>query len=449
VTFNVLEESGSASGPVSTNTAVLGDTERASRGQPGSGGSSLAVTTIYGRPHADDELPGSAHAEVARLRAQLAEAKKCIKALELELSNAGLARPGEKPGESAPGGSAEPQPNVPPATVEEYLTLLEKSRLLSPEQFEQARAVGRDAKNFAKRLVNARLLTEWQAAQLVAGRSSFFLGQYKLIRLIGRGKSGAVFLAEHVTLRRCVAIRTISTTLTQKSATIERFMKEARLIATLDHANIVRAYSFDRIGTRFYLVMEYVDGQSLEQVVRRRGPLPYDVAARYIGQAAEGLQHTHGTGIIQCDIKPSSLLVNAKGVVKLVDIGLSRLQELDATGSGVMDDERMLDSIDYLAPEEILGKPDLDHSADIYSLGCTLYFLLTGRPPFPEGLLYERVMKHQSEEPEPIGNLRNDVPARLIQICNKMMAKRPEDRIQSAMLVSKAIRTFLTEEAFL
>ncbi len=332
-------------------------------------------------------------------------------------------------------------------TTEELLDLIEKSGLLSYEQFGEAHALvqeGDDAVALGARLTEAGLLSAWQAAQLVAGGSNFFIGNYKLVKLLGRGGMGKVYLGEHAKLDRLAALKVISQKVRQDSETLERFLAEARAIATLDHPNIVQAYSVDNEGDRFYLVMEYIDGQNLEQLVESEGPLDYRVAVDFIRQAADGLEHGHSRNLIHRDVKPSNLLVNQQGVVKLVDMGLAQLQDPAEAKAGDKDDDQLMGSVDYLAPEQAMASKDLNHRADIYSLGCTLYFLLTGQPPFPGGLLHEKLMKHQSMQPESIKKLRSNVPKKVVEVCEKMMAKKPEDRYQSAAEVSKTLQQFPT-----
>ena len=215
-------------------------------------------------------------------------------------------------------------------------------------------------------------------------------------------------------------------------------MSEARAVAALDHPNIVRAYSIDNEDDRYYLVMEYVEGIDLKRLVEADGPLDCERAVDYIRQAAEGLDHAHQKNMIHCDIKPSNLLVNEQGVVKILDLGLARLTSGEEPGSGGPD-EGVLGSVDYLAPEQAMRSPTMDHRADIYALGCTLYFLLTGRPPFPTGSLTARILKHQTDEPADIRAEQPEVPADLVAICRKMMAKRPEDRYASAAEVCQAL----------
>lgn len=323
-------------------------------------------------------------------------------------------------------------------SAEELFAVLEKSKLLIPSQLAQARAsVGPndDPTSIARSLARQQLITRWQAGQLLAGRSSFYLGKYRLIELLGRGGMGSVFLGEHVTMNRRVALKIISRQVSQDPASLERFLGEARAIAALDHPNIVRAYSVDNEGERFYLVMEYVEGTDLQRMVEENGPLDCDRAVDYIRQAADGLDHAHQRNMIHCDIKPSNLLVNMQGVVKILDLGLARLTGDDGRKAAEQDDG-VLGSVDYLSPEQALQSPNLDCRADIYSLGCTLYFLLTGHPPFPQGTLAQRILKHQTQDPPDPRLEQPKIPAELATLCKKMMAKTPEERCQSAAEVS-------------
>jgi serine/threonine protein kinase len=220
---------------------------------------------------------------------------------------------------------------------------------------------------------------------------------------------------------------------------MERFLAEARAIAALDHPNIVRAYNVDKEGDRYYLVMEYVDGRDLQRIVEEQGPLSYAVAADAVRQAADGLAHAHRRGMIHCDIKPSNLLVNNQGIVKILDMGLARLTRDAADKTATPQDRQFLGTVDYMAPEQALGSEALDHRADIYSLGCTFYFLLTGHPPFPDGTLAQRIVKHQTQHPASIIAQRVDAPRNLVQICRKMMGIAPGDRYQSAEEVSRVL----------
>lgn len=326
------------------------------------------------------------------------------------------------------------------ATVEAFLEALEKSGLLDEAQLAEARqraSETADAKGLAKLLVQKGVLSRWQAAQLLAGRTTvFFLGKYKLIEMLGRGGMGGVFLAHHTMMNRRVALKVVSKQISQDQAALEQFLAEARAIAALDHPNIVRAYNVDCEEGRYYLVMEYVEGKNLQQLVEEEGPLDFQLVADYIRQAADGLAHAHQHNLIHCDIKPSNLLVTPEGVVKILDLGLARLAA--STEEQKQADPRLVGTVDYQAPETALGEK-VDARADIYSLGCTMFFLLTGKPPFGEGTLHERIVKHQTQPPPDIASLRPGVPKDLAAICRKMMAKKPADRFQSAEDLSKLL----------
>ena len=324
-------------------------------------------------------------------------------------------------------------------SVEEYLAVLEKSKLLRSDQFLEAQRLAKEIKDpatLAKVLARENLVSRWQAAVVLAGSSSLFLGKYKLIQLLGRGGMGSVFLAEHVTMNRRVALKVVPREVANDRSSLERFFAEARAIAALDHPNIVQAYSVDNDRDRYFIVMEFVDGMDLQRIVEEQGPLDFDRAADFVRQAAEGLAHAHNKKLVHCDIKPSNLLVNNQGVVKILDLGLVRLR---GASGGATPGEPALGTVDYQAPEQGLETADFDHRADIYSLGCTLYFLLTGHPPFPEGSLAQRIVKHQTQEPRGITEDRPDAPPPLVDICRKMMAKDPAGRYQSCEDVSAAL----------
>src|SRR5208283_416689 len=220
------------------------------------------------------------------------------------------------------------------STTDEYLSALEKSKLLGSEQLAEAhRLAGEssDAAALAKALAREKLVSRWQAGALLGlgQRAQLRLGKYKLIQPLGKGGMGAVFLAEHVTMNRRVALKIVPRTIAENRAALDRFFAEARAIAALDHPNIVQAYSVDNEMDRYFIVMEYVDGQDLQRTVELNGPLGCDRAADYIRQAADGLSHAHARNLVHCDIKPSNLLVNNQGTIKILDLGLARLKQSD------------------------------------------------------------------------------------------------------------------------
>jgi serine/threonine protein kinase len=307
-------------------------------------------------------------------------------------------------------------------------------------------AVFDDHPRLAELMIQEGLLTRWQADKLLMGKhKGFRLGKYKLLGQIGKGGMSSVYLAEHELMKRRVAVKVLPRNRVNDSSYLERFRLEARAVAKLDDPNIVRAYDIDNEGDVHYIVMEYVDGQDLHQIVAQNGPLDFDTAADYIAQVANGLQHAHEMGLVHRDIKPANCLVDRHKTVKLLDLGLAKLTEDDQASLTMANEENVLGTADYLAPEQALNSHEADQRSDIYSLGCTLYFLLTGGPPFPEGSISERLLKHQTAKPESIFKTRPDAPPSLVDICETMMSKKPDDRFQSAGDVAARLKEWLAD----
>jgi serine/threonine-protein kinase len=346
---------------------------------------------------------------------------------------------------------------MPKPNVETLLDLIERSGLVEKDRLDSAIArlkkdgngeLSGDVDEVAGRFVTENLVTQWQSDRLLEGRHrGFFLKRYKLLGQVGSGGMSTVYMGEHVLMQRRVAIKVLPTKRVTDTSYLARFHREARAAAALDHPNIVRAYDVDNDGNTHYMVMEFVDGRDLQQTVKRGGPLDYARAADYIRQAAEGLAHAHSHGLIHRDVKPANLLVDQKNVVKVLDLGLARFTDDDRASLTVQYDENVLGTADYLAPEQAVDSHGADARADIYSLGCTMYFLLTGHPPFPDGTLPQRLMAHQRQQPPPITKDRPDAPADLVAICVKLMAKKPADRYQSMAEVAEVLRFWLADNA--
>jgi serine/threonine protein kinase len=322
-----------------------------------------------------------------------------------------------------------------PTTVPELLDRVRHSGLVPADRLDAflagLRSLGRYPSvpsDLLDRLVDAGLLTRFQADKLAVGKyKGFQLGGYLILDQLGTGGMGQVYLAEHVTMQRLVALKVLPVFSADDVVARERFFREARAAATLDHPNIVRVFDMCQEGKLLYLVMEYVEGTSLQSLVARHGPLEVGAACHYARQAAFGLQHAHDLGFVHRDVKPANLLVDRAGVVKLVDFGLVR-SEADA-GAGLtrqLDNRSTIGTADYVAPEQALDGSNVDTRADIYSLGATFYFLLAGRTLFPEGRTAQKLVWQQVKDPTPITRLRPEVPAELAELVHTMLRNAAE-----------------------
>jgi hypothetical protein len=278
--------------------------------------------------------------------------------------------------------------------------------------------------------------------------------RYRVLELIGVGGMGAVYKAEHVLMGRPVALKVLNRELTDRPATAERFRREARAAAQLAHPNIVAAFDAEQAGDLHFLVMEYVDGVSLARLVADRGPLPVAEACDYIRQAALGLQHAHERGMVHRDIKPQNLMRTPAGQIKILDFGLARFALENAADAQAADGPEeaagsltltgtVMGTPDYIAPEQARDAHTADIRADIYSLGCTLYHLLAGHAPFPEGSVVQKVKAHMEHDPRPLSAVRPDVPPELVRVIERMTAKDAADRFQTPAEVLEALTPFL------
>jgi serine/threonine protein kinase len=335
-----------------------------------------------------------------------------------------------------------------PSTNEEFLELVRKSGVIESKRLDayldkaQANSSLPDQPSkLAGYLVRDGILTHFQAEQFLQGRwRRFNIGKYKVLERIGSGGMGSVYLCEHKFMRRRAAVKVLPTAKASDPASLERFYREARAVAALDHPNIVRAYDIDHEDNLHFLVMEYVDGSSLQEIVKKIGPLNPIRSAHYISQAAEGLQHAHeAAGLVHRDIKPGNLLVDRSGVVKVLDMGLARFFNDEEDLLTRKYDENVLGTADYLAPEQALDSHSVDIRADIYSLGATFYYCLTGRTPFSEGTVAQKLIWHQTRQPKPIRTLQPDAPEELAAVVEKMMAKDPAHRFQTPLEVVQAL----------
>jgi eukaryotic-like serine/threonine-protein kinase len=340
-------------------------------------------------------------------------------------------------------------------TSDRIFELIEKSRLVESERLKaqldvirqsHAGELPEDPVAVCKELEDAGVITRWQSEKILQGKyKGFFLGSHKLLGHLGSGGMSSVYLAEHMLMKHKRAIKVLPKSKLGKNSYLERFQREAKAIASLNHPNIVRIYDINNEKDTHYMVMEYVEGADMQNLVRKHGPLPYAIAADYIAQAARGLHHAHEEGLIHRDVKPANILVNKEGCVKVLDLGLALFsQETDASLTMEYND-KVLGTADYLPPEQAINSHKIDSRADMYGLGCTLYFLLTGHPPFPEGSIPSRIIKHQNEMPPDIRKERPDCPGELDGVCVKMMQKNPKFRYATCDQVAEILETWLVK----
>jgi serine/threonine protein kinase len=271
------------------------------------------------------------------------------------------------------------------------------------------------------------------------------LPDYQVISELGRGGMGVVYLAQNTLMGRKEVLKVVSGELMDRRSVSERFLREIRNAAQLQHPNIVTAFSAMRAGDRIVLAMEYVEGYDLSKLVKAQGPLPVAHACNFVYQTASGLQHAHERGMVHRDIKPSNLMLARTGnraVIKILDFGLAKATREAPIDGGLTREGQMLGTPDYIAPEQSLDAQKADIRADIYSLGCTFYYLLTGGPPFPSTSLYEILQAHHSMDATPLYLARPEVPVELAALVARMMAKNPASRFQTPGEVARAIKPF-------
>jgi serine/threonine protein kinase len=268
---------------------------------------------------------------------------------------------------------------------------------------------------------------------------------YQVLRELGRGGMGVVYLARNRLMGRDEVLKVMGRHIIEKPGVLDRFLREIRSVGRLRHSNIVSAYSAFRLGDSIVFAMEYVEGYDLARLVKAKGPLSVAHATSFIHQAALGLQHAHEQGMVHRDIKPANLMLSRKGdrpEVKILDFGLAKATSEQALESALTREGQMLGTPDYVAPEQTLDAQKADIRADIYSLGCTLYYLLSGGPPFRAKSLYELLQAHHATEATALDQIRADVPAELAGVVARMMAKEPAKRFQTPAEVARALVPF-------
>lgn len=304
-----------------------------------------------------------------------------------------------------------------------------------------------DAWTLAEQMVKWGWLTTYQVKQLSEGNgANLVLGPYCILERLGEGGVSQVFKAWHKSRNNLMALKVIHPELLHNEEALGRFKREMQAVTQLNHPNIVKAFDLSDSGDMHYFAMEFVDGIDLNKKVQLNGPLQLPLACEYIRQAALGLQHIHERGLVHRDIKPANLFVTMDGtLVKILDLGLARLRnspEQQDLANRLTREGIMIGTPDYLPPEQAIDPRKVDIRADIYSLGCTLYYLLTGQPPFPGSSLVDKLFKHQQSDPTRTDLLRPGVQQGLNAIVQKMMMKKPDDRYQQPVEVAAALAPF-------
>lgn len=359
-------------------------------------------------------------------------------------------------------------------SVSALIDMLRRYRLLTTEQLAAAVRLSHrhpgDARLIAKTLVQQGWLTVYQMNQLLAAHGEdLVLGPYHILDRLGQGGQSQVFKARHCEHEWLVALKVIRTELLATSEAREQFLLEMEAMAELEHPNIVQFCDADQAGETYYCAMEYVEGTDLGKYVRLAGLLPPAQATDFVRQTALGLQHAHEHNLIHRDIKPVNLFLTTamapprdpfapaaaaapppSQLIKILDWGLACLRPTRSQPNGANNGtptKAIIGTADYLSPEQARNADRADIRSDIYSLGCTLYYLLAGQPPFPSGTLMQKLIQHQRDEPPAIESINTEVPAGLSTILKRLMAKKPEDRYQTPAAVALALMSFARKGA--
>ncbi len=340
--------------------------------------------------------------------------------------------------------NSQPTRTDPPAV--DFFQAVAASGLVNAEALGIAVSATRgNGEALAEALVRDNLLTRFQADALREGRGEMLsLGNYDILDRLGAGGMGTVYKARHRRMKRIVALKILAANLSDNPLFLKRFQLEVETIACLGHPNIVMAYDADATGSTHFLVMEFVQGMDLAAYVARRGQLPVAVAVDCLLQAARGLAYAHAQEMVHRDVKPHNLLRDDSGVVKLTDLGLVQLNrdaEDRTADAGMTSTGGIVGTPEYMPPEQGLDSAALDHRADIYALGCTLHFLLTGKPPYTGSNVLAILLKHRDA---PIPDLEQ-VPSRLKGLFRRMLAKRPQDRVQTMDEVVRELEAIAAE----
>ena len=331
-----------------------------------------------------------------------------------------------------------------------FLQAIRSSCILSERQLEKLEANMAEGEypsepaELASRLVKDGILTEYQARQILKGKpQGLIFGSYVILDFLGKGTMGKVYKARHRMMGRVVALKILDSRYVASSTrSLARFQREMQLVGRLDHPNVVRAFDADRVGDCYFIAMEYAAGLTLEDLLKARGALPPADVVYYASQAADGLAHAHARGVLHRDIKPSNLLLTEGRKLKILDFGLGTLLEKEELPTALTTAGIAVGTPDYISPEQA-RMVKIDGRSDLYSLGCTMYHLLSGQLPFKGESSMDCIVGRITGQAVPISEVRPGLPPRLVQSIEKLMATNPDDRYQTADEAAAALRSLL------
>ncbi|QEL20114.1 serine/threonine-protein kinase [Limnoglobus roseus] len=343
--------------------------------------------------------------------------------------------------------------------LEPFLEAIRRSRLVTDERAaELARTTDpdTDATELADQLVSIGELTRFQADKLLAGQpGGLILGKYRILAPLGRGGMGVVYLTRENTdaanvTRPLMALKILSPKKAVEPRTRDRFLREMAIGRVIpNHRNVTRMYAAGEVNGVSYIAMEYAPGRTIKEIVAEDGPMPPGEAARVFAEIADGLAAMHNAGLIHRDIKPANIIITPDGTAKLIDFGFALHigDELPRDPSLIGGKGYILGSMDYIAPEQATDATDVSPRSDLYALGASLYFALSGCPPFPGGTALQKIRWHRNDSPPPIRTLCPGLPLELAVVVSKLMAKDPEERFASAVHVAEVLRQWATPVA--
>jgi serine/threonine protein kinase len=303
-----------------------------------------------------------------------------------------------------------------------------------------------DAPALAEQLIRTGKLTRFQARKLLAGRSrGLVLGAYQILSHIGKGGTGAVFLARDGRNDQLVALKILLPSQVEERVRA-RFLREMELGRLVEHPHVVRTFETGHLQGVDYIAMEFIPGKSLHRLVSTEGPLSLDRAAAVFAEVADALEHAHSRGLVHRDLKPGNIMVTPHGHAKLLDLGLALRRGEKADRSVVGGQGYIVGTMDYIAPEQTVDALQVDARSDLYSLGCTLYYALTGQPPFAGGDRREKILRQRTQAPPSLLELRPDLPPAFAVLVQRLMAKNPDDRFPSAAAAAAAVRSWALGE---